>query len=171
MLTFAILNARSDTPQRVLLGGRDEIRAALLGVLGVAQREVRIMARDLSVFALDQREVVETFERLLVSNRRARVRLLADDSHWIEARAPRLKRLQRSFTHALQLRTAAGEDAVGDEACVLVDRDTSLRLEHTDRPRGEVWLHNETRLQPLGATFERRWDAAAHDLAVAPLGL
>ena len=171
MLTFAILNARSDTPQRVLLGARDEVRAALLGVLGAAQREVRIMARDLSVFGLDQGEIVATFERLLMSNRRARVRLLADDIQWIEARAPRLKRLQRSFTHALQIRVAAHEDAVGDEACLLVDSDTSLRLEHTARARGEVWLHNETRLQPLGAIFERRWDAAAHDLAVAPLGL
>lgn len=158
MLTFAILNARSDTPQRVLLGGRDEVRAALLGVLGAAQREVRIMARDLSVFALDQREIIATFEQLLVSNRRARARL---DPLDVVGQQP----------HALQIRVAAHEDAVGDEACLLVDSDTSLRLEHTARARGEVWLHNETRLQPLGAIFERRWDAAAHDLAVAPLGL
>lgn len=171
MLTFAILNARSDTPQRVLLGARDEVHAALLGVLGAAQRDVRIMARDLSPFALDRREIVETFEQLLLANRRARVRLLADDMQWVEARAPRLKRLQRSFSHALQLRVAATEDPVGDEACVLVDGGTSLRLEHTARALGEVWLHNETRVQPLGASFERRWDAAAHDLAVAPLGL
>ena len=171
MLTFAILNARSDTPQRVLLGSRAETDSALLGVLGIAQREVRIMARDLALFGLDRREVVESFERLLLVNRRARVRLLADDMQWLDTRAPRLKRLQRSFTHALQLRVAAGEDAVGDEACVLVDSDTSLRLEHTARALGEVWLHNETRLQPLGASFERRWDTAAHDLAVAPLGL
>ena len=171
MLTFAILNARADTPQRVLLGTRDEVRGALLGVLASAQRDVRIMARDLAVFSIGERAVVETFERLLLANRRARVRLLADDMQWIEARAPRLKRLQRSFTHALQMRVAATEDQVGDESCVLVDGGTSLRLEHTAHVLGEVWLHNETRLQPLGAGFERRWDTAAHDLAVAPLGL
>src|SRR5690606_1926127 len=142
-----------------LLNSRADIHAALLGVLGIARREVRIMARDLAVFAPDRREVVEAFERLLLADRRARVRLLADDVTWIEARAPRLKRLQRSFSHALLLRAAAAEDAVGDEACVLVDGDISVRLEHTANALGEVWLHNETRLQPLASDFERRWAA------------
>jgi hypothetical protein len=171
MLSYAIANASPTMPQRVLLTTRAEVFDALLGVLANAQREVRVMARDLATFELGNRVIVESLERLLLANRRARVRLLADDVQWVETRAPRLKRLQRAFSHALQIRAAAAEDAVGDEACVLGDMGSSLRLEHTARALGEAWLYNEGRVQPLLATFERRWDAAAHDLAVAPLGL
>jgi hypothetical protein len=171
MLSYAIANASAATPQRVLLTTRAQVFDALLGVLANAQREVRVMAQDLAIFELGNRSTVEALERLLLSGRRARVRLLADDVQWVETRAPRLKQLQRAFSHALQIRAAATEDAVGDEACVLVDGATSLRLEHAARALGEVWLYNEGRVQPLLTTFERRWDTAAHDIAVAPLGL
>jgi len=36
---------------------------------------------------------------------------------------------------------------------------------------GELWLANEPRAQVKRAAFDRRWDAAAHNIPIVPLGL
>lgn len=158
-------------PQRLVIAARVELATLLPTLIATAQRDVRVMAHDLTVFDLGARAAVAAIETVLLRHRQARVRLLADDPRWFEAGAPRLKRLHRSFAHALQLRLAADEDPVGDDAVVLVDGGTLLRLERTAGGIGEIWIGAAPRAQPLLAAFERRWEAAAHDLGVSPLGL
>ncbi len=158
-------------PERALITSRAETHEGVLIALGVAERTIRCLHRDLALFDLGSVAAQERLQRLLLSHRSARVRLLVDDATWLESQAPRLRALQRRFPHALEMRVAAADDPVGDDAVLLADDHAVLELKPTIVARGDLWLHNKPHAQPLAAAFERRWNAGGHNLAVVPLGL
>ena len=47
----------------------------------------------------------------------------------------------------------------------------SLELRATRTTSGALWLHHKPHAQPLIAAFDRRWNAAGHNLPASPLGL
>jgi hypothetical protein len=108
---------------------------------------------------------------ILLANRVNSVRLLVDDPTWIESHGGRLKLLQRDFSHSLQIRIADREDAIGGDRLMLADDCHALQLRDTPIIHGELWLHHRPYTQPLLMAFDRRWDRAAHNIAVTPLGL
>ncbi len=167
----ADLRPADSAPQRALITSRAETHEAVLIALDVATRTIRGMHRDLTAFDLGSVAAVAKLHRLLLGHRSARVQLLVDDAAWLDSNAPRLRALQRSFPHALELRAASADDPVGDDACLLADDHALLELRPTAAARGDLWLHNKPHLQPQAASFLRRWNAAGHNLAVAPLGL
>jgi hypothetical protein len=160
-----------ERPARVRLTRRDEIEGVALALVDTARRTVRCMHRDASGFGLSRAAMVERLQRFLSSHPGARLRLLVDDSAWLERDAPRLKLLQQHYTHAIEVRMANQEDPVGDDAALLIDDAHSLVLAQTAQGIGDVWFGNAPRAQPLVASFERRWHSAAYNLAVHPLGL
>jgi len=165
------LQLDSGTPERALITSRAEKVEAVMIALGLASRNVRCLHRDISVFDLGSVAATESLQRLLLGHRSARVRLLVDDTAWLEGHAPRLRALQRRFPHALELRVASADDPVGDDACLLVDDHATLALKPTAAARGDLWLHNKPHAQPYATAFERRWNAGGHNIAVVPLGL
>lgn len=158
-------------PLRVQLATRDEVDGVCLALLDVAQRTVRCLHRNLAVFELARPATIERLHRFLRGHHAARVQLLVDDAAWLERDAARLKLLQRQFSHAIEIRVANPEDPVGDDAVLLIDDQHSLVLARAAHAIGELWFGNAPHAQPLVAAFERRWEAAAHNLAVYPLGL
>lgn len=159
------------TPQRVLIDSREELHEAVRVALVCGRRTVRALHRDLSVFDLSSIAATESMRQLLLGDRSARIRMLVDDAAWLEGRAARLRLLQRRFPHALELRVASDEDPVGEDACVLVDDHACLELRATRTTSGSLWLHHKPHAQPLIAAFDRRWNAAGHNLPASPLGL
>lgn len=158
-------------PGRALITSRAETTEAVKIVLGKATRLVRAMQTDLSPFEFSSVAMIERIEALMLSHRNARVRLLVDQPDWLETRAARLRLLQRRYSHALEMRVASGDDPVGDEACVIADSHSIIELRPSAQARGDLWLHHEPRVQPIANGFDRRWESAAHNLAVVPLGL
>ena len=158
-------------PQRVLITSRAELHQAVGVAIRVATRMLRIIHRDLSVFDLSSIDATEALSRLLLGNRNARVRMLADDPTWLDTGAARLRLLQQRFPHALELRVASQDDPVGDDAQVFADEHGALELRPTPTARGDLWLRNPPHAQPRVAAFDRRWNAASHNLPVTPLGL
>jgi hypothetical protein len=158
-------------PERALITSRAETHDAVLIALRLATRSVRCLQRDLSPFNLDSPAVTERLSELLHSHPSARVQLLVDDASWLETSAPRLRALQRRYSHALEIRTASEDDPVGEDAFLLSDEHTALELKPTVSARGDLWVHNKPRVQPLAAGFARRWESGGHNLAVVPLGL
>lgn len=163
--------AAGQVPQRSLLTSRRDIVPAVEKLLGASRRTVRAIDRTGVHFDLSSSVVCARIERLLLSNRRARFRLLVDDDDWIAARAARLKLLQRNFPHALELRVAASDDPVQDDCYLLGDAGHMLALKSGTLGLGDLWLNNEPHAQPWLAAFDRRWEAAAHNVALSPLGL
>lgn len=170
-MTPSELRLDDPSPQRALLASRGELREAVQFAVRVATRTLRVMHRDLAVFDLSSRAATEALMQLLLSDRAARVRLLADDAGWLETGAARLRLLQRRFPHALELRVASPADPVGDDAVLLADDHGALELRAALGVTGSLWLHHRPHAQPLIAAFERRWSAGAHNLPVSPLGL
>jgi hypothetical protein len=159
------------SPQRILIDSRRDVAACAAALVAHARRTVRCADRDLAVFGLSDPAAVEAIERLLLGHRDARVRLLVDEADWLERSAARLRGLQRRFAHALELRVASPEDPVGEDALVLADDRHVLSLRRSAHALGEAWLHNPPHAQPLVSGFDRRWEAAGHNLPVVPLGL
>jgi hypothetical protein len=165
------LPADESRPQRVLLKSRADIVPAVLGVLKRAQHEIRCLHHDLAPLELSQMATVEALHEFLHAARRARARLLMDDTGWLDTHAARLKLLQRQLSHAIEMRRASIDDPVGEDAAFIADDAHVLVLSRSAFGIGEIWFNSEPRAQGLIASFDRRWDAAAHNLPVAPLGL
>lgn len=161
----------ADPPRRVLFDTRADMEAALLVLIGRARRLLRVAAADLSVFALDAVRPVAAMREVLLAHPDNRIQLLADDTAWLDTRAPRLRGLQRDFSHALLLRRADPQDPVGQDMMVLGDELDALQLQPTIGIVGELWCRNAPYAQPLIAAFDRRWEHASHNLPARPLGL
>ena len=158
-------------PQRTLITSRAETQAAVVQAIESATRRVLCIHSDLSIFDLARTEVVGLMSKFLLAHRSARVRLLVDDAVWLDTRAARLRALQLRFPLALEMRVASLDDPVGDDATLIADDATVLDMKPTAQARGDLWLNNKPHAQPLIAAFARRWEAAAHNLPVVPLGL
>ncbi len=165
------LPADDGVPQRVVVPSRSDIVPAVLALLQRASREIRCLEHDLAPFELSQVATVEALHAVLHASRQARARLLADDTTWLDTRAARLRLLQRQLSHAIELRAANTDDPVADDAALIIDRAHVLVLARSQHGVGEIWLNSEPRVLPLVTAFDRRWDAAAHNLPVEPLGL
>ena len=158
-------------PQRTLITSRDETHAAVLRTIEAAQRRLLGLHTDLSIFDLSRTDVVDLLAKFLLAHRNARARLLVDDAVWLDTRAARLRALQQRFPLALEMRVASLDDPVGDDAMLIADDGNVLDMRPTAQARGDLWLNNKPHAQPLIAAFDRRWEAAAHNLPVVPLGL
>jgi len=160
-----------DPPQRVLIGSRAELEAALLLLISRARRQLRVAAADLSVLSLGSLQPVTAMRAMLLARPGNRIHLLVDDMTWLDTRAPRLRSLQRDFSHALRIRCADAQDPVGHDVVAIGDDLDALRLQPTVGVVGEMWCHNGTFAQPLVTEFDRRWEHASHDQPSQPLGL
>jgi hypothetical protein len=158
-------------PQRTLITSRAETNTAVRQTIQAAARSVLCVHSNLSIFELSRAEVVGLLSKFLLAHRSARVRLLVDDPTWLDTRAARLRALQLRFPLALEMRVASHDDPVGDDALLIADDATVLDMKPTAQARGDLWLNNKPHAQPLIAAFARRWEAAAHNLPVVPLGL
>ena len=165
------LDPASHTPQRALITRRVELATAMERLLRAAGSEVLCMQRDLEPLGLSSSAIVEQFENLLASRRDARVRLLVDDASWLDTHAARLRTLQRFFAHALEIRVANGDDAVGEDTVAIVDRRHVLALTIGKLVQGDLWLHHPLNARTWVSVFDRRWGHAGHNLPVVPLGL
>lgn len=160
-----------DPPQRLLIGSRAELEAALLLLIGRARRQLRIASADMSVLALGNLQPVDAMRAVLLAHPGNRIQLLVDDMAWLDARAPRLRSLQRDFSHALLIRCADTQDPVGHDVVAIGDDLDALRLQPTVGVLGEMWCHHSPFVQPLRAEFDRRWEHASHNQPSQPLGL
>jgi len=163
--------APPDPPQRVPIGSRAELQAALLLLIGRTRRQLRMAAADLSVLALGDVQPVAAMRGLLLGHPGSRIRLLVDDMSWLDTRAPRLRSLQRDFSHALLIRCADFQDPVGQDVVAIGDDLDALRLQPTVGILGELWCHHGPFAQPLISEFDHRWQRALHDQPAQPLGL
>ncbi len=164
-------NPSPDPPQRVKFDSRVELDAAVLRLIGRARHVLRCAASDLSVLSLDSVQPVAALRELLLAHPENRVRLLVDDTTWLDSRAPRLRNLQRDFSHSLLIRRADPQDPVGQDVVAIGDDLDALRLQPTIGILGELWCHNSPFAQPLIAEFDRRWEHASHNQPAKPLGL
>jgi hypothetical protein len=160
-----------DPPQRLRIGSRAELEAALLLLIGRARRQVRMAAADLSALSAGDLQVATAMRAVLLAHPDNRIHLLVDDMAWLETRAPRLRSLQRDFSHALRIRCADPQDPVGHDVVAIGDDLDALRLQPTIGVFGEMWCRNGPFAQPLITEFDRRWEHASHDQPSQPLGL
>jgi hypothetical protein len=164
-------SANPPAPQRTLITSRAETHAAVLRTIEVATRRVLCIHSDLSIFDLSRAGVVDLLGKFLLAHRSAKARLLVDDAVWLDTRAARLRALQQRFPLALEMRVASVDDAVGDDALLMADDANVLDMRPSAQALGDLWLSNTPHAQPLIAAFDRRWETAAHNLPVVPLGL
>jgi hypothetical protein len=153
---------------RRVLDGRVELFAAVLQTIGAAQRLLCAADLDLAAFGLASRAHVEALQAFVLTQPGARVRLLVDSADWLERDAMRLRALQQRLPEALELRLTAAEDPIGDDSFLLADDRHLLRR---NRSSAILTLHDPAAARATAATFERRWQAAAYNLPVRPLGL
>ena len=161
----------ADPPQQLAIGSRAELEAALLQLIGRVRLQLRMASTDSSVLALGDMRLVDAMRSMLVSHPSGRIHLLVDDMAWLDTRAPRLRSLQRSFSHSLLIRRSDRQDQVGHDVVAIGDDRDALRLQPTIGIRGELSIDSGTLARPLISEFDRRWERATHNQPSQPLGL
>lgn len=165
------LDLTSAKPQHALIQTRSQLAAAVDALLSLAQTSVCCMQHNLEPLGLASASATNRLEQAFKTHHALQVRLLVDDSGWLETQAPRLRKLHRNLTHALHIRCASESDPVGETCAIVVNSQHVLRLEIGHLVNGDLWLHHPLNAQPLEADFDRRWEHAGHDLPANPLGL
>ena len=138
-----------------------------------AQREIWMADADFAAWPLNRNDFTGALHRFLRASSANRLHLLTLDAQRIEATAPRLMAVLRTFSHAAQSRLVPGHGAARfGEACslMLVDQALVVRRFHRDSARGVV------ELDPGGVRiwidqFQSLWDESARCLAATNLGL
>jgi hypothetical protein len=157
--------------QRIRVDSAADLQRAMTVLFKLTRATLDCAGPDLARFDLSHSARVGEIERLLLSGPYARVRLLVDETRWLEIRAARLQRLRSDFAHRLLIRQAPTEDPVGDDHFMLGDSANALLLRPPPGCAGELVLHDPSTGRAAAESFERRWHAAGCDVPVFTLGL
>lgn len=170
-MELAALSPDHDAVQTARIASNADLALALDRLLAASRRELRVAHHDLAALHLNESARIDALRALLRAGPSARIRLLIDAPGWFETSAARLKALATDYSHAMGLRLATPEDAIGGAAWVIGDARHLIRLAPGAYPEGELLLNQPATARAVLEEFDRHWDAAGHNLPTRPLGL
>lgn len=130
-----------------------EYEAAVLSVLGCAERSILIFDHDLQRIPLERAVTCERITAFLHRQPGNRLQVVVQDSDQLVRQSPRVMRLLATYGHAFTLTLAPEHLANLADSMVLVDdRHAAIRF-HRDQPRGRLLLDEPEAVQPYQKRF------------------
>lgn len=152
-----------------VLRGREVVRAALVTVVGRAQRELALFAVRPDPFYLDAEPFIAGLAAFAARHRQNRARLLIDDPARLAREHARLAEVLRRLSDAVELREIAEPDRGRSDLFLLVDRREYLTLDDGAAVEGRAGQGRPEAMALVDA-FEAMWDRAS-PASLRPLGL
>lgn len=150
---------------------RAENLLATLALLRQGRSTVEVVSRHLDPPIYADPSVCEEFKRLVLDNRRARVRILINDPEPIARSGHRLLDLARRLSSFFELRVPHPRHADYNSAFMLVDGTGLVLREFADRYEGQVSFGDRRTGRNLGVLFDEMWDLASPDPRLRQLSL
>ncbi len=147
------------------------VREVTLAVLERARHEVMLYTRDLEPPVYEHEAIVEQFRRIAVSGRRARLRILIQDTARASADGHRLVSLAHRLSSAISIRQPTDDDLQYPSAFILNDRSSYLFRNAGERFEGEGDLYNPPRQGELQRYFDAVWERSVEPVALRRLSI
>ena len=163
-------------PEKIyrLMETRAEARSAIVSVLALAQREIRIFDSDpkaLKERELGERDQIETLRIFLLASRDHRMRIALHDTRGVESELPRLIALLIQFSGQIQIHRTLGRASEARDAMIIADDAHFWRKLHVDHPRSVLTMHDAGDTRPFLERFEEIWDQSELAVTGSSLGL
>ena len=157
-----------------LMETRAEARSAIVSVLALAQREIRIFDADPK--AMKEREFgehdqIEILRIFLLAGRDHRMRIALHDTRGIESELPRLVALLTQFSGQIQIHRTLGRASEARDSMVIIDDEHFWRKLHVDHPRSVLTMYDAGDTRPFLERFEEIWDQSELAVTGSSLGL
>jgi len=150
---------------------RSENLAVTVEMLRQGRSTVEVVSRHLDPPIYADATVCDEMKRLVLANRRSRVRILIIDPDPISRGNHRLLDLARRLSSFFELRVPHAKHADYNGAFMLVDRTALILREFADRYEGQVTFGDRRAGHNLGALFEEMWEPARPDPRLRQLSL
>lgn len=148
-----------------------ELREATLALLDAARHEVCIYSRDLEPPLYEDAEVLEAIRKVALSGRRAKVRILLQDTTRVARDGHRLVDLAQRLSSIVHLRRVSHEDASYPSAYALTDTGGYLFRTFGDRYEAVGDVCYPPRRDELKRLFDEVWERAESPPELRRLGL
>ena len=163
-------------PEKIykLMETKAEARSAIVSVLAVAQREIRIFDADPKAMKereLGERDQIETLRTFFLASRDHRLRIALHDTRGIESELPRLIALLTQFSGQMQIHRTLGRASEARDSLVTADHAHFWRKLHVDHPRSVLSMHDPASASPYVERFEEIWDQSELAVTGSSLGL
>lgn len=134
-------------------------RAALRELLGNARHELAVMSHDLDPLLFDDADALSAVQRIALSGRRARIRIIVREPRRPVQDGHRLVTLAQRLTSAIALRVPVeNADLEYPSAFVLDDRGGFQFRPLAGRPEGEAMTSGPARHAELLRLFDAMWE-------------
>ncbi len=157
--------------QRRLIASRAEFAASLDEVIGLTERSLRIFDPTLAGYGFNTAARDEQLRTFLLKRRSNRVMIAVHDTSAITQGAPRLMRLLRQFSHAIEIHQT--NDAIRNLEDVLVISDDlhCVRRPHHAHPKGVVYVDDPVETREWLNRFNAIWEQSTPAVSATTIGL
>jgi hypothetical protein len=144
---------------REVLSTVEEVRAAVVGIVGLANRGLSILTHDLEPQIYDHDDFLETLKRFILARSFARVRVLIMDPNRVIKTGSRFVTMGRRLNSYIEFRNVKPEYRTHPEAFCIADE---VALVY--RARAESWQGMSDTYEPAVArlylsSFDTIWNA------------
>lgn len=159
-------------PRLIAVGDREDARAAVLELIGLARRELCVYTRDLDAVLYDTEEALEAFRRIGTAGRGASVRILLQQPSVPLRDGHRLLHLARRLPSVFAFRTPdTEEDLQYPSAFLLNDRRGYYFRTLGSRYEGEAHTYSPGRHAQLQEYFNQVWQRSSPSQELRQLSL
>lgn len=156
-------NARIGEPMKLRLSEREENRAFGIALVQQASHSLDIVSRELDATLFDNDEFVGAVKDLATSTRKARIRILVQNTDRMVKHGHRLIELARRLTSFIEIRIQGKDYRDFNEAWLIVDNTAWIRRPVADRYEAEIDCSAKRILQESDKAFTAMWEAALPD--------
>jgi hypothetical protein len=158
-------------PERLLLSTRREYLHALEQLIGLAQRELRILDADLFHLQLDSTRTNDLLREFLLRGRDNRLYIAVHHTEYLSNHCPRLLELLRRFSEHMFIHQTMGDATRAQDCLVLADKHHFVRRPVQAQPRAVLRLNDEMESQAIYLRFSEIWDSSVPAVAATTSGL
>jgi hypothetical protein len=158
-------------PERTALTTRKEYRDALVQLIGLAQRDLRIFDPDFSDLEINTPQAYELLRAFMLRSRNNRLYIVVHDTGYIRSYCPRLLNLLRQFSDRMFIHQTQGEATRAQDSLVLADKVHFVRRPVQAQPRATLRLNDEQESQGMHLRFSEIWDDSFPAVAATTSGL
>jgi predicted NodU family carbamoyl transferase len=153
------------------IGGRDEVRNAIISVLGQASHRIQIVAPILDPYNFNNEEVTSLLTSFAVAHPRNSVRILVEDGDGTVRYNSRLVAVARKLGDFVQIRQPGEIHSLGMEMRISIDTTGYLIQPDHTKPACIVDLQDRNSAAKYLRQFDEMWQIARYISSINVVGL
>jgi hypothetical protein len=147
------------TTDRLIVSNKDETRAAVVTVAGLANRGLAILTPDLEPDVYDHDDVLETLKKFLLARSFARVRVLISDPLRTLKTGNRFVDMGRRLNSYIEFRNVKPEFRHHKDAFCIADERAIVYRARADRWDGMLGTYEPAVAKKYQNVFDELWQA------------